>query len=99
MKMEFSKRSQAFPEGIFSVLNKKKEELLKEGRTVYNFSVGTPDFRPPVHIMEAFLEAAKDPENYKYALSDRPELLEAMQGFYRRRFGVELGTNKIMSMY
>ncbi len=99
MKMEFSKRSQAFPEGIFSVLNKKKEELLKEGRTVYNFSVGTPDFRPPVHIMEAFLEAAKDPENYKYALSDRPELLEAMQGFYRRRFGVELGTNQIMSMY
>ena len=99
MKMEFSKRSQAFPEGIFSVLNKKKEELLKEGRTVYNFSVGTPDFRPPAHIMEAFLEAAKDPENYKYSLSDRPELLAAMQGFYQRRFGVKLETNQIMSMY
>ena len=99
MKMEFSKRSQTFPEGIFSVLNKKKEELLKEGRTVYNFSVGTPDFQPPAHIMEAFLEAAKDPENYKYALSDRPELLAAMQGFYQRRFGVKLETNQIMSMY
>ncbi len=99
MKMEFSKRSQAFPEGIFSVLNKKKEELLQAGRTVYNFSVGTPDFRPPAHIMEAFIEAAKDPENYKYALSDRPELLEAMQGFYQRRFGVALETNQIMSMY
>lgn len=99
MKMEFSKRSQAFPEGIFSVLNKKKEELLQAGRTVYNFSVGTPDFRPPAHIMEAFIEAAKDPENYKYALSDRPELLEAMQGFYQRRFSVALETNQIMSMY
>lgn len=99
MKMEFSRRSQAFPEGIFSVLNKKKEELLQAGRTVYNFSVGTPDFRPPAHIMEAFIEAAKDPENYKYALSDRPELLEAMQGFYQRRFGVALETNQIMSMY
>lgn len=99
MKMEFSKRSQAFPEGIFSVLNKKKEELLQAGRTVYNFSVGTPDFRPPAHIMEAFIEAAKNPENYKYALSDRPELLEAMQGFYQRRFGVALETNQIMSMY
>ena len=99
MKMEFSKRSQAFPEGIFSVLNKKKEELLQAGRTVYNFSVGTPDFRPPAHIMEAFIEAAKDPENYKYALSDRSELLEAMQGFYQRRFGVALETNQIMSMY
>lgn len=99
MKMEFSRRSQAIPEGIFSVLNKKKDELLKEGRTVYNFSVGTPDFRPPAHIMEAFIEAAKDPENYKYALSDRTELLEAMQGFYQRRFGVSLGTNQIMSLY
>ena len=99
MKMEFSKRSQAFPEGIFSVLNKKKEELLQAGRTVYNFSVGTPDFRPPAHIMEAFIEAAKNPENYKYALSDRPELLEAMQGFYQRRFGVALETNQIMGMY
>ena len=99
MKMEFSRRSQAFPEGIFSVLNKKKEELLQAGRTVYNFSVGTPDFRPPEHIMEAFVEAARNPENYKYALSDRPELLEAMQGFYRRRFGVELRTDQIMSMY
>lgn len=72
---------------------------MQAGRTVYNFSVGTPDFRPPAHIMEAFIEAAKDPENYKYALSDRPELLEAMQGFYQRRFGVALETNQIMSMY
>lgn len=72
---------------------------MQAGRTVYNFSVGTPDFRPPAHIMEAFIEAAKDPENYKYALSDRPELLEAMQGFYQRRFGVALETNQIMSIY
>ncbi|MBS6398257.1 MAG: aminotransferase class I/II-fold pyridoxal phosphate-dependent enzyme [Clostridiales bacterium] len=99
MQMTFSKRARNFEEGIFSLLNTKKEALLREGRTVYNFSIGTPDFHPPVHIMEAMQEAVKDPENYKYAVADRPELLEAMQGFYRTRFGVELGTDQIMSMY
>lgn len=99
MNITFSKRARNIEEGIFSVLNTKKEELLKAGRTVYNFSVGTPDFRPPVHIMEAMQEACKDPENYKYALSDRPFMLEAVRDFYQRRFGVEVRTSQIMSMY
>lgn len=99
MNITFSKRSQKLGEGIFSVLNTKKEELMKAGRTVYNFSVGTPDFHPPVHIMKAMEEACRDPENYKYALTDRPELLEAVQSFYQKRFGVALQKNQIMSMY
>lgn len=99
MEITFSKRAQNIGEGIFSLLNTKKEELLEAGRTVYNFSVGTPDFEPPVHIMEAMQEACKKPENYKYALADRPELLKAMQDFYRNRFGVELKTSQIMSLY
>lgn len=99
MNITFSKRAQSIEEGIFSVLNTKKEELLKAGRTVYNFSVGTPDFHPPVHIMEAMQEACKDPENYKYALADRPQMLKAVKDFYRKRFGVEVKTSQIMSMY
>ncbi len=99
MELTFSRRSQNIPEGIFSLLNTKKEELLKAGRTVYNFSVGTPDFPPPVHIMEAMQKACADPENYKYPLAARPDLLEAMRDFYDRRFGVSLQTDQIMSLY
>lgn len=99
MDMTFSRRSQAIEEGIFVVLNEKKEQLLKAGRTVYNFSIGTPDFKIPGHIMEAMQEACKDPENYKYAIVDRPAMLEAVQAFYKRRFGVEVNTAQIMSMY
>ena len=99
MELTFSRRSRRLGEGIFSLLNAKKEELLKAGRTVYNFSVGTPDFHPPVHIMEAMQKACSIPENYRYALTDRPELTEAVQGFYARRFGVELGKGQIMSLY
>ena len=85
MDIRFSERALGIEEGIFSVLNTKKEELIKAGRTVYNFSVGTPDFKTPDHIMKAMQEACKDPENYKYALADRPEMLEAMRDFYQTR--------------
>lgn len=99
MKHTFSKRLDAFSEGIFSVLNEKKDEMIKQGKTVYNLSVGTPDFKPQPHVMDALINAAKDPENYKYSLADMPELLEAVSEFYQKRFGVEVDTSEIMSLY
>lgn len=98
MEFTFSEKSQMFQAGIFAVLNEKKEELLKQGKKIYNLSVGTPDFQPAPHVMEAVAQAAKEPENYKYALTDRPFLLEAVQDFYRQRFGVELLQEEIMSI-
>lgn len=85
--------------GIFGALNEKKEELLREGRKVYNLSVGTPDFQPAPHVMKAMEDACKDPENYKYSLADLPELIEAVQYRYQKRFGVELEADEIMSVY
>lgn len=86
----FSTLINDFKPGIFGALNEKKEELLKEGRKVYNLSVGTPDFEPPLHVMKAMEEACKDPNNYKYSLADMPELLEAVQYRYEKRFGVHV---------
>lgn len=98
MNLRFSKRTNMFPEGIFAALNTRKEQLEKQGRKIYNLSVGTPDFFPAPHVMEAVAEAARKPENYRYALTDRPFLVEAVQEFYRERFGVELLEDEIMSM-
>ena len=99
MNFTFSKRAEAIEEGIFAALAHKKNELVEKGMEVYNFSIGTPDFQPPKHVMDAMVEACKDPENYKYAISDRPELIRAMQDFYQRRFGVRLETDEIMTLY
>ena len=98
MEITFAKRIDSFQEGIFTVLNKKKNELLAQGRTIYNLSVGTPDFKPAPHVMQALTESASKPENYKYSLVERPALLEAMQNFYNRRFGVRLDTKQIMAV-
>lgn len=99
MKITFSKKANMYDSGsIFAVLNTRKEELLRQGRKIYNLSVGTPDFETPAHIRRAVEEAAKNPDNYKYALVDIPPLVEAVQSFYRRRFQVELAPEEIMSM-
>lgn len=99
MNFIFSKRAEAIEEGIFAALAHKKNELAEKGMEVYNFSIGTPDFQPPKHVVDAMVEACKDPENYKYAITDRPELIKAMQDFYQTRFGVSLEADEIMTLY
>ena len=98
MELHFAKRMESFQPGIFNVLNDKKNELLKAGRTVYNLSVGTPDFLPDEKVMRAMQEACKDPDNYKYSLGNLPELVEAVQNWYQRRYGVALEPEEIMSV-
>ena len=92
----FSDMMEHFQQGIFGALNEKKDELLKEGRRVYNMSVGTPDFKPAPHVMKAMQEACGKPENYKYSLADLPELLEAVCFRYQKRFGVDITPDEVM---
>ena len=95
--MEFSKRMSLFGDEIFAALNEKKVALESQGKTIYNLSVGTPDFAPAPHIRQALLDAAADPENWKYSLRDLPEMLEAVCSYYKRRFGVEITPEQVAS--
>lgn len=99
MEIRFADRMQDYEEGIFQVLNEKKNGLLSRGRRVYNLSVGTPDFRPQPYVMEAVQKAAAAPENYKYALADLAELTEAVQRRFIHRYGVTLEKEEITSVY
>ena len=100
MQLQFAERMKDFEEGIFQLLNEKKDEAVKQGKKIYNLSVGTPDFPPAEHVMKAVTEAAQKPENYKYSLIDIPELIEAVQKRYEKRYGVKnLEKEEIMSVY
>lgn len=99
MDFRFSEKSNSIEGGIFNILNEKKKDLLNKGIKVFNFSIGTPDFQPASHIMEAMQEACKNPQNYKYAIDDKPELLQAMISYYKNRFDVTLDENEIMTVY
>ncbi len=95
--MEFSKRMKLFGDEIFAALNDKKVALEAQGRTIYNLSVGTPDFAPAPHIVKALTDAAADPENWKYSLRDIPEMLSAVCSYYKRRFGVDITPDQVAS--
>ena len=99
MNIKFAHRMKDYEAGIFQVLNEKKDEAERQGRTIYNLSVGTPDFPPAAHVVEAVVKASAKPENYKYALIDIPELIEAVQTRYKKRYGVTLQKDEIMSVY
>ena len=86
--MQASQRLDRFSAEVFASLNNKLLALKAQGKTIYNMSVGTPDFNPYDHVVEALTQAAQDPEMWKYALRDLPELKQAVCDYYERRFGV-----------
>ncbi len=98
MQIRFAKRMDSFQSSIFTVLNERKRRLQEKGRRIYDLSIGTPDFRPSPHVMEALIESARKPENYKYSIVERPELLDAVRSFYQRRFQVELSRSEVMAL-
>lgn len=86
--MQASQRLDRFGAEVFASLNNKLLALKAQGKTIYNMSVGTPDFKPYDHVVEALTHAVQDPEMWKYALRDLPELKQAVCDYYERRFGV-----------
>lgn len=86
--MQASQRLDRFGAEVFASLNNKLLALKAQGKTIYNMSVGTPDFKPYDHVVEALTQAAQDPEMWKYALRDLPELKQAVCDYYERRFGI-----------
>ena len=86
-------------EGIFLKLHEIKDELLRDGKEVINLSVGSPDMPPAPHVMETLIAECAKSENYRYAITDIPELREAAARWYKRRFQVDLDArNEIASL-
>ena len=63
--MKFSSRLDRFGDEVFAALNNRRVALEAEGRTIYNLSVGTPDFEPYPHVVDAVAQAIQDPQMWK----------------------------------
>ncbi len=97
--MKFSDRMYRFGDEIFAALNDRRLELEAKGMKIYNMSVGTPDFEVDERLKNALIEAAKDPDNWHYALRDIPEMLDAVVKYYDKRFDVKITPDMICSCY
>jgi LL-diaminopimelate aminotransferase len=96
--MEFSNRMDGLTSAIFAQLHAKKYELLSNNREVIDFSIGTPDLPPAQFVIDTLAKEASNPENYKYAISDLPELVEAAVRWYDRRYNVSLEKDEVSSL-
>ncbi|WP_455717311.1 aminotransferase class I/II-fold pyridoxal phosphate-dependent enzyme, partial [Anaerosporobacter sp.] len=65
----------------------------------YNLSVGTPDFKPPEHIIEEAIKAVAEPENYKYSLTDSDEMLQAVVDYYQSRYSTKISKDEVTSVH
>jgi aspartate aminotransferase len=75
----------------------KAKELKAAGESVIGFGAGEPDFPTPEHIVEAAVEACRDPRNHKYTpAGGLPELKEAIAAKTKRDSGYEVDPSQVL---
>ncbi|MCD8239728.1 MAG: aminotransferase class I/II-fold pyridoxal phosphate-dependent enzyme [Clostridiales bacterium] len=96
--MKFSDKFGTSKPSIFMELINEKNKMSQGDLEIFDLSIGTPDFKPEGFIREAVSAAALEGNNYKYGISDSPELVKAVINWYQRRYGVTLTAENITSV-
>ena len=74
----------------------KAKELKAAGKTVYDFSVGEPDFTTPEHICQAAVAAMKAGHTHYTVASGIPELRAAVAKQYEAAHGLKYGADQVV---
>jgi len=92
-----SKRIGSIAESATLKVDAKAKALKASGRPVISFAAGEPDFPTPAHIVEAAVEAVRDPKNHKYTpAAGLPELREAIAAKTLRDSGLEVSPSQVI---
>jgi aspartate aminotransferase len=92
-----SQRIGSIAESATLKVDSKAKALKAAGRPVVSFAAGEPDFPTPAHIVEAAVEAARDPKSHKYTpASGLPELREAIAAKTLRDSGLEVSPSQVI---
>ncbi|MEQ8718811.1 MAG: pyridoxal phosphate-dependent aminotransferase [Acidimicrobiales bacterium] len=88
MNTELSRLITAIQPSATLAVSAKAKELKEAGEPVIGFGAGEPDFATPDYIVEAAVEACRDPKNHKYTPAPGlPALREAIAAKTQRDFG------------
>ncbi|HEV1998517.1 MAG TPA: LL-diaminopimelate aminotransferase [Candidatus Dormibacteraeota bacterium] len=86
-----AQRMSRIPPYLFAEIDKKVAAKRSSGVDVIALDIGDPDTPTPAAIVEAAIEAVRRGENHRYAsYFGMPALREAIAGWYKRRFNVDL---------
>ncbi len=94
---DISRRIRAIAPSATLAVSAKAKALSAEGKAVIGFGAGEPDFPTPAHIVEAAIEAARDPKNHKYSpAAGLPELRQAIADKTLRDSGVPVEPSQVL---
>jgi LL-diaminopimelate aminotransferase len=89
--MRVAKRIEKLPPYLFAEIDRKVAKARARGADIISFGVGDPDLPSPPHVVEALVEAARNPSTHRYpSYTGMPEFRRAIAAWYERRFGVTL---------
>lgn len=89
MAIELSKIVQQMEPSATLAMSGRAKELKASGETVYNLSVGEPDFNTPEHICQAAIDAMRAGHTRYTVASGIPELKKAVVANYKKTHGLE----------
>ncbi len=96
-KRRVSLRIGGIAESATLAVDAKAKALKAAGRPVIGFGAGEPDFPTPPAIVEAAVEAARDPRNHRYTpAAGLPELREAVAAKTLRDSGYPVAANQVL---
>jgi aspartate aminotransferase len=92
-----SRRIGSIAESATLAVDAKAKALKAAGRPVIGFGAGEPDFPTPGYIVEAAIEAARDPKNHRYSpAGGLPELKQAIAEKTLRDSGFRIEPNQVL---
>jgi aspartate aminotransferase len=92
-----SARIGGISESATLAVDAKAKALKAAGRPVIGFGAGEPDFPTPEAIVQAAVEAAKDPRNHRYTpAAGLPELREAVAAKTKRDSGYDVKASQVL---
>ena len=74
----------------------KARQLKAAGKTVYDFSLGEPDFDTPKHICEAAEKAARGGQTHYTPTAGTAEVKAAIVRWYKKQYGYEFGPENVI---
>jgi len=95
MSIQTSRIVEALEPSATLAMAAKAKDLKAAGKTVYDLSVGEPDFITPDHICEAAVAAMKAGYTKYTVASGIPELKKAVVTDYKKRYGFDYAPTQV----
>jgi len=98
-KYQEADRLAKLPTYVFALLDKLKDEARAKGKQLVDLTIGSPSHLPPKEVINAHIEALKDPINHKYtSFEGDPEFIKAVIDWCKRQYNLHIEKNEVVTL-